>query len=590
VLYLGISQDRYDAGVALTDGARVLYAANEERFTRKKTQGGFPYRSLESALRVTGAAPADIGQICVAGVLTPVLPLRLLPRLQDVVFKEDRTGQNPTTDRLVDYLVFHTSLVHQVPHSTLGALTQPLLRPIVRRTLAKALRRVPLGFVEHHRAHAAAAWSVSGFDEALCITADGMGDGVSMTVNRCAGGEMTRLWSASSRHSLGVFYEMVTQALGFVPNRHEGKVTGLAAHGDWRRVDVPSPFRLQDDALTYSGALGRRGVAWIRQELCARYRREDVASWAQRILEQTVTAIARTWLRRTGLRTLVVGGGCFANVKLNQRLHELDEVREIFVCPNMGDGGLSLGAIAAHGGLEAGRVADVFWGDSFSPQAVVAALEARSLRYEACDDVERRIAELLAQGFVVARFTQRMEWGPRALGARSVLARADALTTVERLNAQLRRSEFMPFAPAVLDDDADECFTRLDGARHAAEFMTLCFDATAQMRRQHPGVVHVDGTVRPQLVRQATNPAFHRLLTRYKELTGSGVILNTSFNIHEEPIVRTPEEGITAFLDARLDYLALGDCLVTATHVRKAHPRLSLQRPAIGAYRASGGE
>ncbi len=157
-----------------------------------------------------------------------------------------------------------------------------------------------------------------------------------------------------------------------------------------------------------------------------------------------------------------------------------------------------------------------------------------------------------------------MEWGPRALGNRSVLASTTQPGVVERLNRLLRRSDFMPFAPAVLDDVADQYFTDLELARHAAEFMTVCFDATQKMKEEHPAVTHVDGTVRPQLVCKGTNPAFYRLLTEYQKLTGSGIVLNTSFNIHEEPIVRTAEHAVRSFLDAGLDYLALGDFLIAA--------------------------
>jgi carbamoyltransferase len=569
-IYLGISQDRYDAGVALTDGSRVLYAANEERFTRRKNQGGFPARALASAFQYTGVRPGDVTRICVAGITTPPLVGRAFPRLQAWLFGDELPARPSVRNVLLDTLAFRTPLAHLSEAGPLRRVTEALLPIAVRHTLSGALRRAPLAFVEHHRAHAAVAWRLAGFTTGLCITADGMGDGLSMTVNRCDGERIERLWSATSRDSFGLFYEMVTEALGFIPNRHEGKVTGLAASGDATRIGTPCPFELHDGTLIYHGPHGRRGVRWVREHLTSRHRREDIASWTQEIVERHVVAIVRTWLQRTGSRQVAVAGGLFANVKLNQRLHELDEVETLFVCPNMGDGGLSLGAICAEHGLDHEPLAHVFWGEGFAEPRLRQALQQRAVPYEQPPDIDESVAALLARGHTVARFHGSMEWGPRALGNRSILAPTTDVELVGRLNTRLGRSEFMPFAPAVLSEAADVYFAGLGSARHAAQFMTACFDATPRMVTGHPAVVHVDGTVRPQLVDARTNPSFHRLLSAYARRTGSPLLLNTSFNRHEEPIVRTPEQALEAFLAAKLDYLALGPFLVPGMHQRHA--------------------
>ncbi len=565
VIILGINQDRYDSGVTLVDGNDVLYSVNEERFTRRKTQGGFPTRSLDALFEFTGVDMHAVDGICVAGLMTPPLPVRMFPKLHHFLFDGEQKTDNKggLRARFIDFVQDHTSLAHTSSGSILRRISGKLLLPCVRRTLPKALRSKPLHFVEHHLAHAASAWNLSGMDEALCVTGDGMGDGLSMTISRCSSEGIERLWTASSRDSLGLLFEMITESFGFIPCRHEGKVMGLAAHGDAKKVQEPSPFTIVNGQLVYDGPTGRRGVAWARQ-IGRRYGREDIAAWVQNILELNVAGIVRDWLRKTNLTRVVAAGGIVANVKLNQRLHQLDEVEQMFVCPNMGDGGLSLGAICAQFGLRPRTINDVFWGDAISNDDVLESLTQNQLAYTRCDDIERKIAELLAEGFIVARCSGRMEWGPRALGNRSVLASTTQPGVVERLNRLLRRSDFMPFAPAVLDEVADQYFADLDSARNAAEFMTVCFDATQKMKDEHPAVTHVDGTVRPQLVRERTNPGFHRLLTEYQNLTGSGIVLNTSFNIHEEPIVRTAEHAVRSFLDAGLDYLAIEDILVTA--------------------------
>jgi len=569
MLTLGINQDLYDCGVALADGRTVLYAANEERFTREKNAGGWPRHALAALFDHTGIAPAEIGRVAVAGEMTPPLPARLFPALQSWASRSRRERGDTFAKRLVDLLAFDTPLMRTSPDSLARRAFRPLLAPLVRRRLPASLDRGPICIVEHHRAHAASAWSLSGFEEALVVTADGMGDGLSATVSRATPAGIERLWSASARDSFGLFFEMFTEALGFIPSRDEGKLMALAAHGDRARVPVNDPFALVGGRLGYSGPRGRAGVRWAR-DLLDRHGRADVCAWAQAQLEHHLVEICRGWLRRSGLRRLAAAGGVFANVRLNQRLHELEEVEAFFVCPNMGDGGLSLGALCAAGGLAAQRLHDVFWGDAFTDAAIEAALREAGVRYRRCRPIETEVARLLASGRNVARFSGRMEWGPRALGNRSILAPACDAGVSERLNRCLARNDFMPFAPACAEEDADRYVVGAQSARHAAEFMTACFRGTAALRKEGPAAVHVDGTARLQVVRSAANPRLHAILGEYKRLTGVGVLLNTSFNVHQEPIVRTPGEAVRTFLAGGLDHLAAGDFLADGPHLAAA--------------------
>ncbi len=562
MLCLGISEDFFDSGVAICDGDKVLFASNEERYTRRKNEGGFPHRALASAFEYTGIAPSDIDRIYVSGHMTPPFPVRMFPKLHDWMFDAQRSKKESAFKKFMDFVTFVTPISHSDEASWTRSLVRPLLPVVTRRRLPPSLCNADIRFVEHHEAHAAGAWFCSGFERALAITADGMGDGLSLTVSRCTPERgVERLWKAGSRSSFGLFFEVLAEAFGFTPCRDEGKITGLAACGDPARITEPVPFVLKDGALAYTGPYGRRGVEWARESLLKRYSREDISAWAQYILESQLTAVASWWLKETGLPRLVVAGGVFGNVKLNQRLHELAEVEQLFVFPNMGDGGLGLGVIADGEKFTPRPVTDVFWGEGFSDASIEAALSKAGLPFVRPDDIEERAAELLAEGRIVARFAGRMEWGPRALGNRSILVRTSDRAVVERLNTALARSDFMPFAPAVLDEDAALYCDGLEAARHSAEFMTVCFDCTDRMKREHPAVVHVDGTARAQLVRRDHNPGFHAILGGFKRRSGTGVVLNTSFNIHEEPIVRTPEEAIAAFRKARLDYLAIGPFL-----------------------------
>lgn len=563
MICLGISEDFFDAGVTLCDGPRVVFASNEERYTRRKNEGGFPARSLEGLFDYTGIDPKDIDRVYVSGLMTPPLPIRLFPALHRWRFDTQRSREETLMRRVMDFVAYSTPMSHTSETALSRRLVRRMLPVVLRRALPRALRRKPIYFTEHHEAHAAGAWFCSGFEEALAVTADGMGDGLSLTVSRCTQAlGIERLWSATSRDSFGLFFEVLCEGFGFMPCRDEGKITGLAACGNPEAVREPDPFDMEHGLLTYRGPYGRHGVHWVREHLMRKYGREHLAAWAQHLLEVHIAEVCRWWLRDTGLRRLVVAGGVFGNVKLNQRLHELEEVEQLFVYPNMGDGGLSLGAICAGERFAPQAVNDVFLGEDYSDQEIEAALNEFTLVRERMADPELEIAELLSRGHIVARFRGRMEWGPRALGNRSILARTTDHAVVDRLNASLKRSDFMPFAPAVLDEDATEYCTGVEAARHSAEFMTVCFNCTERMKREHPAIVHVDGTARAQLVRADHNPAFHRVISGFKERDGGGVLLNTSFNIHEEPIVRTPREAIAAFLNARLDFLAIGPFLV----------------------------
>jgi carbamoyltransferase len=244
----------------------------------------------------------------------------------------------------------------------------------------------------------------------------------------------------------------------------------------------------------------------------------------------------------------------------------------VFVYPNMGDGGCGTGAAYltfGHETMSRVRGVDtVYYGPGFTAEQIRKALEKEGLKFEECDDVEERVAELLAKDTIVARFEGRMEYGPRALGNRSVLYPAKQPEVNQWLNQQLGRTEFMPFAPACLASEAPNLFHNLSGCEKTAEFMTVTFDCKDEMKRHSPAAVHVDGTARPQLVTPKSNASFHKLLTAYHERTNIPVLINTSFNMHEEPIICSPADAVRGFLLGNIDYLAIGSFLVP-------HPKLA---------------
>ncbi len=373
--------------------------------------------------------------------------------------------------------------------------------------------------------------------------------------------------------SAGMFYALITELLGFRPMRHEGKVVGLAAMGDPQLLykDFHAALRLSADGLTLASEfVGDQAEARRLNHLkaaIAGHSRENISAAAQLVLEDVALDLVRNYLKKTGLKRLALNGGVFANVKLNQRIAMLPEVEEIFIFPGMSDTGNSVGAALLDmlaqdpDALKNNEpLVDVYLGPAYEDAAIEAALAATGLQARKLDEAELVdiAAHAIHAGRIVGWFQGRMEFGPRALGNRSMLARPTESAINNWLNERLDRSEFMPFAPSVLAEHANELFEGVGKARHSAEFMTVTFDVVQEWRSRIPAVVHVDGTARPQLVRADRNPLYHKLISAYHALSGIPVVLNTSFNVHEEPIVCAPREAIHAYVEKRVDCLAVG--------------------------------
>jgi len=261
---------------------------------------------------------------------------------------------------------------------------------------------------------------------------------------------------------------------------------------------------------------------------------------------------------------VVLAGGVIANVKVNQRIHEISNVRQTFVYPNMGDGGSGTGAaFLASGSYLNNRkpYVNVYFGPEFSDSIILEELNAANLSFQRLDPIEPEIAKLIHAGHVVARFNGRMEYGPRALGNRSILYRGTEPEVNQWLNQRLGRTEFMPFAPVTLFEERQRCYKNLEGAEATAQFMTMTFNCTDYMKEVCPAAVHVDGTARPQLICKEANPSYYEIVRAYHALSGIPCLNNTSFNMHEEPIVNSPKDAIRAFLLGNIDFLAIGKFL-----------------------------
>lgn len=595
----------HDASAALVVDGRIVAAASEERFRRVKLFCGFPTLAIERVLRVGGVRPEQVDRIAVATKeIFRALGWREVKKRMATEGQAGWERKKVLVDRVASYFLGRRPEVD---------VEEDRGREIFLDALERdhGLRRSRVGFYDHHTCHAASALYTSPFDEATVITLDGRGDGLCGTAWDGRGWELRRRTTIGDLHSLGMFYAAVTCFLGFRPNRHEGKVTGLAARGDVARL-YPAfrrLFRVDPERRTVILELSSEPPARSPDELAGVLRRlplrlkdrinlmanvdfeqvlyavnyysmlahlervagdaprEDVAAAAQRVAEDVACELARSVLPPGIDRPLCLAGGVFANVRINQRLRELDSVSNVYVQPAMGDDGLALGAallgslpvLRAHGDERPCRMNDAYLGPGYDEAAIVAACRREGVAFERRPSVHADIACHIHAGKLVGRFVGRMEWGPRALGHRSILIRPVDKAINDSVNHRLHRTEFMPFAPSMLEEVAADYLVGWRPDHVAAEYMTATYEVVADRRRSIEAVVHVDGTARPQVVSADRNPDFHAILSEYRKLSGLGVAVNTSFNMHEEPIVESPSDAIRSLKRGCVDVLMLED-------------------------------
>ncbi len=539
---------------ALLEKGNIKYALEEERLDRIKNSEGFPTLSLMSMLK---GSKTDARSIKNAVIVSHVSDLPSITPYLAKLF---------TTNPFYHYWILGR-------YKFLVALRRRWREHAFYYT-KKFLPNAKISCPDHHLCHAASAHFTSGTEKNLVVTADAYGDKYSNGAYLGNGSKLETLYCSPEFDSLGFYYGRITIALGFKWNRHEGKITGLAAYGKYNKKLVSMMqrmIRFDRKRMQFKSKIGKYYLPStdIRdgfKAIFSRFRREDVAFAVQYWLEEVVKEYMTALLDEYGPSNVALAGGVFSNVKLNQKVKELDGVRKIFVHPAMSDAGLTIGgALLLHNKLYGKKILklnDVYFGPEYSDSEIKAEIDKWSLKYSYEKDIEMQVAELLAKGKVVARFNGRMEYGPRALGNRTLLYQTQDKSVNDWLNRKLKRTEFMPFAPVTIAKYANKCYKNVKGAEYTAKFMTITFDCTEWMKENCPGVVHLDGTARPQLIDKKTNPSYFKIVDEYRKITGIPSLINTSFNMHEEPIVCSPEDAIRSFKQGHLDYLAIGNYLV----------------------------
>ena len=558
---LAIHAGMHDSSAAAFDDYELVAAVSEERMTRVKGSGEkVPWLSIDEVLRIAGWRRNDVDAIATTRGWFPTHDYRFsLPR--ELWYTLKRWQGKERTHRELAVLSHRFGITD----------TRKLFR--ADRFLKDNSFRADtqIYFANHHASHALAALFYTDWNEALVYTSDGIGDNVSYSMRglkdgalECFYGDDRWLTKTLKETGLASAYGYATVACGFRMLRHEGKLTGLAAYGEPKLAEeMAAQFRFNDKA----GLIETDFKNWsaMREkflDLCKGHDRETIAASIQKVAEDFTVKSVRHWLERTGARRLALAGGLFANVRLNRLLAETLPLDEVFVFPAMGDEGLSVGAaltfLHERDGTETWlrhrhRLDNVYLGQNYDGR-IDDVLASAGMRRLAGRPVETAV-DLIRAGKAGAIYTGRMEFGPRALGARTIIASPHDHAINDLLNKRLDRSEFMPFAPYVLEEDAARVFEITDVNRYAAHFMTITCGVKPEWRARIPAVVHVDGTARPQIVRGDENPLFAAILRRFRDQTELPVLINTSFNVHEEPIVNRPEECLQALQDGRVDFV-----------------------------------
>ena len=567
---LGVSGE-HDSGAALVVDGELVAASNEERFNRRKLSTCFPEQSIQSTLAVGGLRPEQIDEVALASYMhipEHVWDWDQASALQDAIIALLHWTH---TERLV----FGTDAgVRAVRAVHMALFLVPRILDLRKRLAALGIR-APIRVVDHHVAHLASAYYTSGWDSAVALSVDASGDGLCSRLAICKGPGMELVSSIPFFHSPGLYYASITKILGFKPGR-EGKVTGLAARGNPAElIDLfRSQIRYLPEKFRFNnfGRYRRPQVEFLTAAL-AGHSREDIAAGVQTSLEETVCEFVKDAYAKLNVphSRLCLAGGVFANVRLNQEVAKLPQVGEVFIHPNMGDGGLAAGSALYRHSLrqpeksQPRRMRHAYLGPSMPHAEIVAALERRAISYRRLDAPELEAARLLAADKCIMWCRGPMEYGPRALCNRSILYEATDPTVNEWLNVLLNRSEFMPFAPVIREEKLAEYFVDHEKVMQALEFMTITLYATERCRAEAPAIVHVDNTARPQVIRRDVQPEMHRLLVEYERLTGRNVLINTSCNMHEEPIVCSAEDAVEAFQRSSLDALVLDGYLIENT-------------------------
>lgn len=589
MIILGINSSHLATACLLKDG-KIVACISEERLTRVKNQSGLPLQSIQECLKVAGLKIEEVDYLALdfvdpkyhlgftiyqgeKGKLTQNKKLNSTQKVFSLFWKlkEQVLIIFPSSRYIIDYslTLFYRLFINP-------KLNEELLEKIEGEI---GISRAKVVKVDHHTAHSLSAYYSSPYLKTkpiLSFSLDAMGDGVCATVSLIKNGNIKPLATTPFGSSIGDLYAQTTAYLGMSMGEHEYKVMGLAPYSHLNYYK-PLLQKLKDliwvnSNLTFGTKYHSHYFYKVLPQLYSYYRFDVISGALQALTEGVVSEWIKLAIKKTGVSDIVCSGGVFMNVKMNQKIIELNEVKNMFIIPSSGDESAAMGAAYwVYASLknkklpEIESLKDLYLGGEFTEKEIKQVLKnKRFKKYKITrpEKLEQTAAKLISEGQVVARFSGRMEFGARSLGNRSILANPSKLEGLYIINEQIKSRDFwMPFAPSILEEDTDKYI--LNPKKMPAPYMIITFDSTEDGKDKLKAAMHqYDHTIRPQIVYKHWNPSYYELIKEFKKLTGIGAVLNTSFNLHGSPVVYTPEDALHVFENSGLMNLTLGPFLI----------------------------
>lgn len=561
---LGIACYYHDSSACLLKDGEIIAAAEEERFTRKKHDDSFPINAINYCLKFAGIESKNLEYVCFYE--KPILKLK---RILCQHFKK---------------APFSTGTFYNFLDSWLGE------KFWIKSTIREELNyKGKIYFTEHHQAHAASSFFPSPYEEAAILTVDGVGEWATTTYGAGKGNEIKIIKEIKFPHSLGLLYSTITAYLGFSVNNSEYKVMGLSSYGNpdiyydkfMKIIDIKEDgsFRLNMDYFDFHYKMrmpskkmcGLFGGPVSSRDCEITQRHKDIAASLQKITEDIIFKMLNHLYGKTGMDNLVMSGGVALNSVANGKILQNTPFKNVYIQPAAGDGGNSIGAASYcyHHflGNKKRHIQDTaYLGPEFCDNDIEKFLDINSIKYHKFQDKNeliKKTARLIYEDNVVGWFQGRMEWGPRALGSRSILSNACNPKMQEILNLKVKhREKFRPFAPVVCEDDALQYFESDSPIPLPTDFMLMVYPIKKRFHKKIPSVTHIDGSGRLQTVRRYQNKDYYDLIKEFGKLSGIPILINTSFNIRGEPIVCTPQHAYRCMMGTEIDYLIMGNYLI----------------------------
>ena len=565
MIILGLSCFYHDSSASIIKDGQIIAAAQEERFTRVKHDNTFPYKSIEYCLNSLGIAINELDYIVF---------------YEKPIIKFTRILQQHITHFPKSIKIFFDTI------------PEWLLRKLRIKEILKSEFKYQgkIIYLPHHLSHAAASYFTSPFKEAAILTLDGVGELATTTMGFAKNYQIKLEKQIDFPHSLGLFYSALTAYLGFAVNNDEYKVMGLSAYGKKPKEyyqQIKSLIKLNPDgsyqldtkyfSFEYREKMFNQklcnllgGPARIRDsDMIPRY--ENIAAATQQVFEETLFHMLNILYKKHPSKNLILSGGCALNSLANGKILKNTSFENLYITPDPGDGGTSLGAaLYTHHSLLTQTppklLPSPYLGPEFTPWQIKTAIKKFKLKSTLIPDADKindLVSDLLINQKVIGFFQGRMEWGPRALGNRSILAAATSREMQDIINAKVKHREmFRPFAPVILREHTKKFFITDKNIPVSADYMLMVYPFKKSVQKKVPAVVHVDGSGRLQTIDKNSNPKYYNLIDAYYKKTGIPLILNTSFNVKGEPIVCTPSDAIKCFLNTEIDYLVINNYLI----------------------------